>query len=374
MNQRLVTSASDVTADRLTTILRGAGHLRAGGVAEVAAQPHGDARTIEERTSAARLAVRYTPDARPALSRRLFLKCCRASIHGETSPRLMAMERREVAFYRTVAAATDLPVVSYTEARSARDERPPRLPVIACYDAQFDDSSGAAHFLLDDLEPTHMRWWDIAQPTPTNTFKQMAGAVARLHAAWWDHPRLRDIAEPPEVRALDRSHGRMDYVYREAASALTPERKQVVRRIVEDGVWDKLMRHFAPTARETLTHGDASCGNYLFPRDESEDTTVLLDWQLYEIGNPTSDLPLILVHPLAESHRQQIEREVLDSYLEALRGHGVTDYSRAQLHEDYRSALIRFLARQLFLHQNPDGIARAFSAFEDWDCLAALQA
>ena len=106
MNQRLVTSASDVTADRLTTILRGAGHLRAGGVAEVAAQPHGDARTIEERTSAARLAVRYTPDARPALSRRLFLKCCRASIHGETSPRLMAMERREVMVMSRASSTT----------------------------------------------------------------------------------------------------------------------------------------------------------------------------------------------------------------------------------------------------------------------------
>ena len=153
---------------------------------------------------------------------------------------------------------------------------------------------------------------------------------------------------------------------------LTAEWDSTLRHLVRPGAKQQQLDWFHVPQPRTLVHGDATFGNYLFPRDERADTPVLLDWQLYATANPAVDLPWILVHPLAEVHRQEIEREVLDHYLKTLHDHGAVDYSRAELEADYRRALVRYLLGHMFVHHSPGTIARAMSACEDWDCRSLI--
>ena len=62
--------------------------------------------------------------------------------------------------------------------------------VIPCYDAVYDANRPAYHLLLADLSTTHDQpsSWTISDYYITQT----VNCLARLHAHWWEHPRLNN--------------------------------------------------------------------------------------------------------------------------------------------------------------------------------------
>jgi Ecdysteroid kinase-like family len=80
--------------------------------------------------------------------------------------------RREVEFYKQVAPLASTSLV-------------PR-----CFDAVLDTETKEWHLVLEDLTGTHVIATAWPLPPSFEQCQLMVDALARIHAEWWDHPRL----------------------------------------------------------------------------------------------------------------------------------------------------------------------------------------
>ena len=128
----MLTSLDQVTPEWLTRALRRNGHLDQGTV--VAVQPRRQGSLTQGGPGFHpdhRLEVTYSVDAPAAAPTRLYLKADNGSIHKQAG-------KREVEFYKAIANAM------------------PQSPGLPCYDASYDEASGAYHLLLEDISDTHV--------------------------------------------------------------------------------------------------------------------------------------------------------------------------------------------------------------------------
>lgn len=369
MNQ-IISDISEVTPTWLTDALTRNGYLKAGSVVSVEVTKTGEAGTAYH----AYLMVYYSGNAIVTASHRLFIKYTKP--HRSDTPwlkRLPKMNRNEVAFYKAISDTTDLPVIAYDEMQIRDDKGRGRLPVIPCYEAQFCEDTGRAHVLLADLSSTHMGWSDIKQPTPIEYLKSTVGCLARLHAAWWEHPQLgKDIGELPPTPTRDQSSDRRRRLHEVTEERFSAERYAVYEQIVLDETWSKLVDNLQPRDRLTLTHGDI-IGNILYPRNLERDEAVFIDWQFSSVGHGTDDLAFFLILSMAPSHSHRVEPTLLTHYYDQLRWHGVSDYGWEEFREDYRRAVVRFLTFALFYWEAGwTTLDRGFAKFEHLACAELL--
>ncbi|SEO97805.1 Ecdysteroid kinase [Rhodospirillales bacterium URHD0017] len=269
----------------------------------------------------------------------------------------------EVTFYSKIAAAMPANLV-------------PR-----CFDSDWQADTRQWHLLLEDLADTH----EIATPWPLppeeKLCRQMVQTLARFHAAWWDHPRLgTEIGKRADAEiarnAMQDHAGAYERFADHLGDRLSGERRE-------------LYRHFFTTAHRvqarvltyrnvTLVHGDAHVWNCFVPKDGSDDLRYF-DWDTWRIGLATGDLAYMIATHWYPDRRRRLEGPLLDHYYAALVAHGVQNYDRAALGEDYRrSVLMQLLVPVL---QWSGGIPpwvwwshleRITAAIDDLDCRALL--
>ncbi|RAV03252.1 phosphotransferase [Mycolicibacter senuensis] len=130
---------------------------------------------------------------------------------------------------------------------------------------------------------------------------------------------------------------------------------------------------------QTLMHGDAHPGNVYFRNGRAG----LLDWQAIRRGHVSRELSYSLISGMTTADRQRTERDLLDTYRQAVRAAGGPDLDREDLWTRYRqSALYVYTASAITagLGGMQDdaialaGLARAVAALEDLDTVAALRA
>ena len=152
-----------IQAERLTATFRRTGVLGDSHVSDVTVESSRD--TILSRIIRVRLTYSAPIDDAP---RSLIFKTCHPDRVGDA----LHAGRQEVAFYDRIAPLT---VTNIT----------PR-----CFEAYRDAETSAWHLLLEDLSETHA----VATQWPLPPSRQQCGAIvrahARLHASWWDSPRL----------------------------------------------------------------------------------------------------------------------------------------------------------------------------------------
>jgi aminoglycoside phosphotransferase (APT) family kinase protein len=201
-----------------------------------------------------------------------------------------------------------------------------------------------------------------------------AGAGARIHAAWWDDPRLgvtvgrwRDDAAWAEAfsTALARFTERFGHL-------LPAERHDLYQQLIDRAPVLAARHH----ARRNLTviHGDAHAWNFFLPHDGHE-TVRLLDWEDWSIGTPTDDLAYMMAMLWYPDRRHRLEQPLLDHYHAALIAAGDNGYDREALADDYRLSVLWLIARPIW--QATRGIAgrvwwnnleRIFLAVDDLGC------
>jgi Ecdysteroid kinase-like family len=234
--------------------------------------------------------------------------------------------RREVAFYTDVAALMPARVV-------------PR-----CFEAVWQPKTW--HLLLEDLTDSHTIATAWPLPPTLEQCRHILTALARLHAAWWDDPRLG-----VSVGAwLD--PGAMDDVMRKLADRfvafaerlgerLSGERRDLYRRFL-DAV-PRLLARYHSHRNHTIVHGDAHVWNCFLPRDGGEDVR-FFDWDAWRINTATNDLAYMMATHWYPERRRRMERPLLDHYHAALVAHGVRGYDRGALDDDYRHSVLWQLA------------------------------
>lgn len=98
-----------------------------------------------------------------------------------------------------------------------------------------------------------------------------------------------------------------------------------------------------------MTHTDFWCNNLLFNEEKlaakTEDSCVILDWQMITYSRPTNDVALLMVSSLPSDVRRKNSEELLDIYYECLRTNclklgvdieGDLRYNRETLMKDYK--------------------------------------
>lgn len=287
----------------------------------------------------------------------------RQALHG------YKMFLREVKFYRELA--NQVPI------------RTPR-----CYYSDLDMETGECVLLLEDLSG-----WKggsfVAGCSPREA-ESVVRELARLHAAWWESPRLAqlDYAEADSAnfewfRAtflqnwepfLARTAGRLPAGLAEAS-------ERVARRVPE--VLTRL-NHAPP---RTLFHYDPHLDNLFFrTTDDGGLSVAAIDWQLYFIGRGVYDVAYFLAGNLSPDTRRSHEAGLLRMYHELLLEGGVRGYPFEDCLDDYRLFLLEGLFRMVFnavyINLSPEQerahlevyAVRFLGAIKDHDSLTLLPA
>jgi hypothetical protein len=271
--------------------------------------------------------------------------------------------RQEVAFYAEVASAMS-------------DHLVPR-----CFDADWTADTGAWHLLLEDLTDSHFvatRW-----PLPP-TLAQCESIVrtrARFHAAWWDDPRLGNTIGAWQDAALDQQlldfAGDLAGFTERFGDRLSSERRDLYARLIDRA--PRLQTRYRSHRNMTILQGDSHVWDCFLPRDGARDDALLFDWDAWPIGPASNDLSTMMALHWYPERRRQVERPLLDCYHAALEAHGVKDYARRELDDDYRLSVLWNLRTPVWQEANGippmiwwNGLERIFMAVDDLDCRELL--
>jgi thiamine kinase-like enzyme len=312
----VIVNAGQVTPEWLTGVLREHGILSQGTVTCVTP---GEAQSTFA-SSVWRLEVNYSNHASKSAPKRLFLKTTNPTLApGEFDPEQL---HKETIFYSIVAPSMG------------------ELFTIPCYDAAYEPETGASHILLKDVSETHTTCLD---PLVRENCEQAVDSLARLHAFWWDHPRLgKDIGRFPT-----QEERRQEWVDAEQSTTAfiaalgdqLPKSYRATYERVLPALPDLFKRH-ATGRNLTLAHGDAHLGNFLFPRDAETESPYLIDWQFWHPTIGGTDLAFMIATEWEPETRRLLEKTLLQHYHRGLLAYGVKDYPWDDCWNDYRLSVI----------------------------------
>ena len=304
------------SADHLTEVLREAGVLGTASVRDVVVKSARD--TIVSHLI--QLGVAYDGAAEEA-PQSLILKLA----HADYAAKLWNAGRQEVAFYTTVAP---LMTPSLT----------PR-----CYEGRFDNDTRAWHLLLEDLTETHQIATAWPLPPTSAQSRSIVAALARMHAAWWDHPRLGSSVgtwlENAAMNGILQQFAEHFARFADLCGDRLPDaRRRLYERFIEAA--SGLTQRYHSRRNVTIVHGDAHVWNFLLPKAEASDDVRVFDFDQWRINVGSSDLAYMMALHWYPDRRAIAERPLLDLYHETLLSHGVRGYDRGALDDDYRRSVL----------------------------------
>ena len=281
---------------------------------------------------------------------------------------LTRLPTHEVRFYQQIAPALSI-------------ERP------RAYHAQVTGAGQRFALVLEDLGARNARLFEVADELTGEEARQVVVELARLHATFWDSPRLQtDLAwlrAPGKVAwslaAVERllPSLALSTALKRHGNLVPPEIRAVARRIV--GLRRPLELAWG---REPLTviHGDAHASNLY-----SVDGRIgLLDWQLVQCGQGMRDLAYFLTTSLPTDLRRAVEKDLVALYLSTLAGLGVANapafdeaWMQYRLHALYAWEATMFTAAAAGLQPAANalgGFERASTALVDLKSVEALDA
>jgi hypothetical protein len=254
------------------------------------------------------------------LPRRVVMKVARADRFSQP------LYANEVAIYQAIAPASIV--------------RAPR-----CIGGAYDVESVTFGLILEDLTVEGATFPNATTPVSLAYVEGVLEQLARLHARFWDSPRLtNDLAWLETHVSGAIFHFFMDphrlpaHILREVQE--TQFKREMVARLgleVHDlHVLTSKVQHHQSGLVPTLVHGDTHLGNtYMMPGDRAG----LVDWQLSVRGYFMHDVGYIIPTALSVADRRRHERDLLRYALEKLREFGVAsppDFDTAWL--EYRRA------------------------------------
>jgi aminoglycoside phosphotransferase (APT) family kinase protein len=295
-------SPSDVTSAWLSTVL-------GADIAEVTVTPVGTGQTGAT--------YRVTPTyggARAGLPDTMIVKL--PSQDEAVRERVALGYRAEYAFYTEVADTLTVPLPTW-------------------FHCEIDRDGADFVLLMADLAPA-VQGDQIAGCSLVEA-RLAVQALAGLHGPRWCDPGWLTFTGATMPRAdADFARGMGDLATMAANTTIgklgermtEADRVTLTEAAVLVGPW--LLLH---PDRFSLLHGDYRVDNLLFDPERTRVTVV--DWQTLTIGLPARDLAYFVATSLAPELRSAVERELVDSYYDALIVEGVTGYARETCWQDY---------------------------------------
>ena len=335
----------------LSAALRVAGLLDGASVASAEAELIAVERGIGGRVARVRLSYDRPAPRAPAT---LVAKFPSAIALTRGGGRVLRLPEREVRFYRELAPWVPL-----------------RTP--ACYFAAVDDEGDAFVLLLEDLGA--LPHGDDASGTTIERAETLVDAIATLHAALWQSPRLDDLGWMPRIDERAPMWQRMFATawreHRAEAREIVPASMLPLAELLTR----RLAYVFARLAASphTLLHGDLRLDNLFFPsfpsEAEAKAALVAVDWSNAARGPGPYDLAYCMCVAFEPEQRRAHEQALLHRYHEALLARGVAGYPFDHCFDDYRLSFLEPFARMFALlvgghaekgHTRPAEVMRKF--------------
>ena len=198
------------------------------------------------------------------------------------------------------------------------------------------------HLILEDLTDSHVIGTTWPLPPTTEQCESIISALARLHAEWWDDPRLGvSVGTWVDTETANQGIGRLADRYgvfaERLGDRLPAERRDLYRRFIDTA--PRLLARYHSHRNLSIVHGDAHVWNFFLPRDGGSDVR-LFDWDAWRVGLAANDLAYMMATHWYPERRQRMENRLLDHYHAGLLAHGVLGYDRRALQDDYRLAVL----------------------------------
>jgi thiamine kinase-like enzyme len=307
---------TELTAEWLTEALRSGGALDKAAVTSIMTETIGEGSGFIGQL--AKVTLTYD-QPEPAAPRTLIAKFPGASEGGRMIGNLFDFYHREIRFYDEVAKEVELRTPKRYFSASKRDTQEYIL-------------------LIEDMDP--MLIGDHAGGCKLAEADLAIRQIAKFHAAWWEHPRLEELAEwMPQVdgevhRSAEPAYAQAWPVFLEMfGKDLSPEFKAIGERIGQNVV--KLQSSVSDRPH-TIVHGDYRTDNLFFRGPAGGEEFAVVDWQISCRGRGVFDIAYLLCGGLEAEDRRANEERLLKLYHDNLVANGVTGYSFEQCWREYR--------------------------------------
>ena len=232
------------------------------------------------------------------------------------------------------AQAVETELHFYPEASGDCEARVP-----ACYGAAFEGWRSYA-LLLEDL--SHLESMSQMDSGPRDRADAIVTMLGALHAQWWESDRLREASWLPSPERQSELNtplveGGWEMFAEQVVPRVDPHFMPIGERVVRDfaGIFER-----GAASGATLVHGDFRIENFLFGEPGTPDEIVFIDWQLSGYGSGLRDMAYFVSQGFDPDERREVEDDLIATYHASLVEHGVSGYSLAQCHEDYRLGLL----------------------------------
>lgn len=332
------TSADEITAAWLTTVLAEAGLTGSATVQSIAKQRIGEG--VGFMGELHRITLEYDGEPPSRCPHSLIAKIPTSDEAYRAIALLMDLYGREHRFYQQVAARTG-------------------ISTPAVYHNAADASNHAYILLLEDL--SHTRVGDQLASCSLDDARLALREIARLHGSWWESPQLAEldwIPDSADAEYIALLKGIYQLGWPAFLAKLGDELAQFPPEFIDIG--ERFGEHFETVLAQmnerpkTLAHYDYRLDNMLF--DDSGETTrlVVIDWQLIHRSLGVLDVAYFLGGNFPVEVRRKREQQLLHYYHDQLISNGVSDYSFDQCWEDYRLSTLALL---LFMVSSQNDIA-----------------
>lgn len=248
---------------------------------------------------------------------------------------LLNLYEREIRFYEEIADDIEL-----------------RTPTR--YYSAVDPASGSYVLVLEDLAPG--RCGDQLASCSPEEARLAITEIAKLHAAWWNHPRLETLewmpsTNDPSLQQL------LATVYRQSWPAFVEKYQDDVPKVILD-LGERFGADFfnlMEATRDrlpTIVHTDYRLDNMFFGLADGSPLAVI-DWQLAHRSWGMFDVAYFLAGDLPPKVRRRNEMALLRAYHETLLRGGVTDYDWEKCLGDYRASALFLM---IFLVTNQENL------------------
>ncbi|MGE3073175.1 MAG: phosphotransferase [Dehalococcoidia bacterium] len=313
----------EITPAWLTAALQAGGHAKQCSVTGMQKVTIGQGVGILGELSRITPTYSTTDPTAPAT---LIAKIPTADEGGKGVAQMLGFYEKEVRFYNELCKSTGV--------RAAHS-----------YYTAADPASVKYIILMEDLGA--LKLGDQVAGASEAECKTLVTEVAKLHARWWNSPKLASLDWIPEINAPTMKLSALAYAQALApflekfSTSVTPQQSQIAQDLLPrmNPIQDALA-----TAPQTLCHGDLRLDNVFWGSPDGSSPVTLIDWQISGKGRGPYDIAYFMSQSVEPSVRAAIEKDLVRQYHVTLQANGVTGYSFENCWDDYRLSVMFCLA------------------------------